>query len=161
MSDPTTSIYPVPVATSDTSVIAGETNVVRFSKRVRDWFIGLSPVGATVYDTGYVVPTLATGTGSSGFGIVRRGKWVSMRGVITPATNWGAAGSAVTLIASGGIPADMRPATTQYFTCGSLSTTGSPVFRVLVGADGALVVNGASVATSTALLTLTAIAYPV
>ncbi|WP_034648242.1 hypothetical protein [Cellulomonas sp. HZM] len=82
MSDPTTSLYPAPVSTSDAAVSGGETNVVRFSKRVRDWLNGLTPSGATVFDTGAVACTIAGGfTGS--LSVRRIGKQVFLQGLVS------------------------------------------------------------------------------
>lgn len=145
---PTDSKSPTPVLTTDAAVVSGQTNVVRFSARVKKFFDALSPSTGSVYDTGWIAPTLATGTAGNGFGIRRIGKRVFMRGTVAPATNWGTMGSTTTLVAAGGIPADMRPPANQAFLCGNMTTSSAPNFRVVLTSDGALSVQP-SIATST------------
>jgi hypothetical protein len=159
MSTPLTSAGPT--ALTDSGQVAdgsGRASWVADSIETNAWIAGLSPAGATVYDTGYVTPTLAGATGGSGYGIVRRGKRVTARGQIAPTTNWGAAGTAVVVIAAGGIPAEMRPASAQIFLASGGSTTSTVLFRVVVGSDGSLTIN-CNTASSTSSMWLTAITY--
>lgn len=58
-------ILPDPVETTDPAVSFGETNVVRFSKRLMEWMALLFPVGAGSWTTYTPTTNITLGTGGS------------------------------------------------------------------------------------------------
>jgi len=155
----TDSTSPTAVATTDPNDDGtGKSNLVRFSARVKSFVDSMSPVGVTAYDSGWVNLTPAAGTAGGRFGIRRVGAMVFMRGQVTPATNWGAAGASTTVVAAGGIPAQFCPVTAQSFVCGS--SVATTTFRVVLGSDGSLVVQP-STATATAAVWFGNVVMPV
>lgn len=117
MSVPTNSTSPTPISVSDPTVVAGETSVVRLGKRLRDWIVGLSPAGATVYDTGWVACTLAEGfTGS--LSVRRVGRSVYLRGTISG--TWAANTTTVIGTVTDGYRPAYTVATPAIFTSGEI-----------------------------------------
>lgn len=93
-----------------------------------------------VYDTGWVAVPAAAGFTSS-LEVRRIGRSVKLRGALTPTTNWGAANSNQTPVAAGGIPVGSRPAANLTFICPTTAGTAATIFRVLIGATGAITVR--------------------
>jgi len=158
---PTTAKAPTPLSDSGpVADAAGRASWVQDSIDTAAFIAAMSPTSATLYDTGWLAPTLAVGSGSSGFGFIRRGGHVGGRGAVAPATNWGAAGSLNTIVAAGGLPVDQRPAFAQAFIApGNAPSTGC-WFRVAIGADGSISVR-CSVANSTEQVWFSGIGYDV
>lgn len=113
-------------------------------------------------DTGWQTLTLEAGYTATQVVQARLiGPLVYLRGVITPATDWGTAGSGFTVVASNGLPASMRPASTWNATQAGVASTGVPVpFRVGIAADGAIVI-ACGVSSSNAAVALGGVSWPV
>lgn len=112
-------------------------------------------------DTGWVPLTLASGYSSgSGFAIRKVGKSVRLRGSLSVATNWGAAGfNNVVVTAANGIPTALRPSNSQAFAC-DMDVSGTPITpaRVAIGSDGSISVRP-GVASSTGMVWATNVGY--
>lgn len=139
MSTPQDSTAPVPILPSDPAYVADKTNAVRFSERVWEWLRGLSPSGATEYDTGWVDLTLVNGWTVAG-GLtprVRRiGREVHMEGRVTG----GSAAQVATL------PPGMAPGQTLTRTVVNGGHSGSPAFTTLsIASTGTLSANTGTV----------------
>lgn len=101
MSIPTSSIGPTgPAGSSNPVSLKGWFNIII------DWIKGLSPSGASVYDTGWVTCPPATGFTST-CQVRRIGKNVIARGSFSPTAN-GSIGA--TYIVMGNLPAGFMPA---------------------------------------------------
>lgn len=127
MSTPTDSVAPVaPTGTSS------PWSMPLWWKRITDWIAGMSPSGASVYDTGWVTVTPA-GSFSHGAipGQVRRvGKRIELQGGIS-----GSITQNVTTII-GNIPAGFRPPDgTRTITSGA-ATQGTAVYYMNVETNG-------------------------
>lgn len=146
---PTDSTAPVPISTTDPAVSAGETSIVRFSKRVRDWITGLSPAGATVYDTGWTPVTVVAGvTVVSPVEVRRVGRVIYWRGEVSAA--WTTANTPV--VAAGGVPAWARPQFTYRDTGASLGSSGAVAAVGTVGTDGGVPVRALTATTGAVYL---------
>lgn len=145
MSVPTDSAAPLPIATSDPAVLAGETSVVRLGKRVRDWISALSPSGATAYDSGEVPLTAAAdwsvNAGSSGIELRARriGRTVTPSGTAQRATT-SLPMTAGTWYTIATVPTGMRPARIAPLAV-NVVTTSTAVFHGQVLTDGSLQVR--------------------
>lgn len=134
----TDSLYPTEVLTTDLAVDANsQTNVVRFSQRVRKFFNSLTPSGATVYDTGWVgsgVATALAGVTVSGqtFRRVGSGVWFDLSLTATVAYTVPTSGDISNSIYQVQLAAAWTPSTpgTPTQGVGSNGSTG----RVLSGA---------------------------
>lgn len=106
MSTPTTSTGPTPPS--------GTSNPVplrSWFKSIIDWIVGLSPAGATVYDTGWVDVTPATGyTAPATIQVRRTGPQVFVRGRVNRTAGPFPTGTQETVVAAGSIPPEFRPA---------------------------------------------------
>lgn len=144
MSVPSNSTSPTPISVSDPTVVAGETSVVRLGKRVRDWVTGLSPAGATVYDTGWVpITSLATGFTPAGFAYRRIGRQVSLRGAITRTA--GSFPSGATAI--GSLPSGIAPGAFGRWPAATAVNATVTAFGLQIDAAGAMQVLASGPAT--------------
>jgi len=104
MSTPQNSTKPVTRTGSSPLLASGKTSVVQLSEEVSAWIEGLSPSGASVYDTGWVTLTPDAGFTPAALFIRRQGKRVSIRGAVTrDAGVWPGDSTVMTL------PAGFRP----------------------------------------------------
>lgn len=142
MSVPTDSAAPLPIATSDPAVLAGETSVVRLGKRVRDWIAALSPAGATAYDTGWVDITPQEGFTATNARVRRIGKEVFYSGTLLGTL----AANVTTEI--GTVPVGYRPPSNdgRAITAGA-TTGGASVHYMVVESGGAIRVRVGTAAT--------------
>lgn len=132
MSTPTTSTGPTPPSgTSNPVTMRG------WFKAIIDWIVGLSPAGATKYDSGWVAVPTAAGWGAASPVQARRiGRTVWWQGIVQ-------AGSAnpPLVVPEGGIPPEMR--STTHNPVFPLASTGTVPLRVTVQQNGSVALAGA------------------
>lgn len=127
MSIPTNSIGP--------AAPTGSSNPVSFKQwfiNIVDWIKGLSPVGATSYDSGWLPLTAVTGNTTTG-AARRTGRLTKAQGDILPTSSGTLTPSAFRDIAV--LPAGMAPASAILMPCYS-NTTGDVQARILT--DGTI-----------------------
>jgi len=138
MADPTTSAQPVVLAGTDNWFVSSVGALVRGIKNVGDWIAGLSPAGASVYDTGWVTAGFTPQNGSTwGTAKIRRvGNTVTVYVVslvtssIAVATNGNCTNTPVMTVPSGFAPAGSQ----------ALSGVDTTLAGLAIGADGSIVV---------------------
>lgn len=140
MSTPTTSTGPTPPS--------GTSNPVplrSWFKSIIDWIVGLSPAGATVYDTGWV--TITPSAGMAGFIRARRiGLLVEIDVSLTGTFPVGV----TTLAPAGAIPAGFGP-TNQGNRRGMAALNGFPGMVYVAVGTGLLAVMNQTGASRTAV----------
>jgi len=140
LSDFVASVGGTPTAANPCVVWRGNNSANRYIEFTVDG-VNWVPLSQPLQDTGWVTLTLASGfTATQVFQIRRIGMAVWMRGVVTPSTNWGAAGTNSTIVASGGIPADMRPVSGYVAAQIAIGSSVGATFRVTPQVDGSLTV---------------------
>ncbi len=82
-----------------------------------------------VHDTGWITPTVAAGFTST-LKLRKIGSRVTVKGLITPTTNWGAINASNVVVATGGITSDFVPPENLAFTLTGSTTAAFVVFRV-------------------------------
>lgn len=144
MSTPTTSTGPTPPSgTSNPVPLRG------WFKAIIDWIVGLSPAGATVYDTGWTPVTVVAGvTVVSPVEVRRVGRVIYWRGEVSAA--WTTANTPV--VAAGGVPAWARPQFTYRDTGASLGSSGAVAAVGTVGTDGGVPVRALTATTGAVYL---------
>lgn len=117
MSIPTTSVAPAAPATS--SPLRPVASFIEWFGNIRNWILGLSPAGASRFESG-ATPAVASGmVAANGLSIFRYGKIVTLEGQVTRTA--GAFGSTETAVFT--IPAEYAP---RVYRRLSLPMFGSP-----------------------------------
>ena len=83
-----------------------------------------------------------------------------MRGVVGVTANWGTAGTLNTIVAAGGVPSNMRPASSYIATQYNGGTSIAHSFRITPQTDGSVVVS-CDTASSTSGVYFGGVSWPV
>lgn len=108
MSTPQNSVKPVVRTGSSPLLASGKTSAVQLSEEVSGWIEGMSPTGASVYDTGWTDITPAGGFTAANAQVRRIGSVVYFRGTLAGTVNTGVQ----TTI--GTVPVGFRPGSADW-----------------------------------------------
>lgn len=134
MSTPQDSVSPVVRTGTSPLLASGKTSSVQLSEEVSGWIEGMSPSGATEYDTGWVALTTASGD-SFNLAVRRTGSTVALRGEVFNVT----AGTTMFTLA-----AEFRPTNRMAYDIvrtggGAGATTGNA--RLFIQASGVVTLH--------------------
>lgn len=113
---------------------------IEFLERAIRALAFILPNPGTVYDTGWVAVPPAAGF-TSALSVRRIGHSVTLRGSLSPTTDWGAANSAQQPVAAGGVPTQFRPTVTLTILGPSGALVATTVFRLLLQPTGGIQVR--------------------
>lgn len=146
MSTPQNSSKPVVRTGSSPLLASGKTSSVQLSEEVSGWIEGLSPSGASVYDTGWVnVPLRAGFTNTVTLQVRRIGVTAFLRGRVTGSYTTG--NVIVADVAAGFRPSSQPPRPAVTFD-NNATVVGSAV----IGLDGSINVSAQTAGTRAANL---------